>query len=202
MHRFRPFTLAFVTASVFAIASTALAGPQAATAKPAAGGAPIVVMKTSMGEIQIRLNKDKAPVSVENFLEYVEQEVLRRHDLPPGHSDVHDPGRRLHRRHDEEADRTGRSRTRRRTASRTRAARSRWRGRPTRTRPRRSSSSTSVDNPGLDYPKPDGAGYAVFGKVIAGMDVVDKIKAAATTTKAGMRDVPVDAVIIESVRLK
>ncbi len=33
-----------------------------------------------------------------------------------------------------------------------------------------------VDNPGLDYPKPDNHGYAVFGKVVDGMDVVDKIR--------------------------
>jgi peptidyl-prolyl cis-trans isomerase B (cyclophilin B) len=41
----------------------------------------------------------------------------------------------------------------------------------------------------------------VFGEVIAGMEVVDKIKAVPTAVKAGMRDVPVDAVTIESVRL-
>ena len=57
-----------------------------------------------------------------------------------------------------------------------------------------------VDNAALD-PKPGGAGYAVFGEVIAGMDVVDKIRAVPTTTKGGMRDVPVEPVVIESVRL-
>jgi len=58
-----------------------------------------------------------------------------------------------------------------------------------------------IDNPGLDYPKPDGHGYAVFGQVVAGMDVVDKIKAVAVTTTNGMQNVPVTPVVIESVRL-
>jgi len=44
-----------------------------------------------------------------------------------------------------------------------------------------------------------GFGYAVFGKVIKGMPVVNKIKAVTTTVKNGMRDVPVEAVIIEKV---
>lgn len=44
----------------------------------------------------------------------------------------------------------------------------------------------------------EGWGYAVFGKVVEGMDVVDKIKAVSTTSRAGHQDVPVDDVIIES----
>jgi cyclophilin family peptidyl-prolyl cis-trans isomerase len=46
-----------------------------------------------------------------------------------------------------------------------------------------------------------GFGYAVFGKVIEGMDVVDKIEAVKTGSKGGMADVPVEAVTITSVRL-
>ncbi|HSW69753.1 MAG TPA: peptidylprolyl isomerase [Gammaproteobacteria bacterium] len=45
----------------------------------------------------------------------------------------------------------------------------------------------------------EGWGYCVFGKVIAGMEVVDKIKIVSTTRKAGHQDVPVDDVIIEKV---
>jgi len=44
----------------------------------------------------------------------------------------------------------------------------------------------------------EGWGYAVFGKVVEGMDVVNKIKALPTTSRAGHQDVPVDDVIIES----
>ena len=57
----------------------------------------------------------------------------------------------------------------------------------------------TVNNNGLNYPQPDGNGYAVFGKVIEGMETVDKI-AQVQTTRAGMHaDVPREPVIIESV---
>ena len=53
------------------------------------------------------------------------------------------------------------------------------------------------NNSFLDYPGQDGWGYCVFGKVVDGMDVVNAIKAVATTTKAGHQDVPVESVMIE-----
>ena len=49
-----------------------------------------------------------------------------------------------------------------------------------------------------NYPGQDGWGYCVFGKVIKGMDVVDKIKAVPTTLVNGMPDVPVTQVVIKS----
>lgn len=56
-----------------------------------------------------------------------------------------------------------------------------------------------VDNPFLDFKakSPDGWGYCVFGKVTEGMDVVDKIKAVTTTSRAGHDDVPMEDVVIE-----
>lgn len=54
----------------------------------------------------------------------------------------------------------------------------------------------------LTIPSFDGWGYAVFGKVILGEDVLEKIAAVKTTSKAGHQDVPVETVVIESVRLK
>ncbi|WP_263079539.1 peptidylprolyl isomerase [Endozoicomonas sp. Mp262] len=57
-----------------------------------------------------------------------------------------------------------------------------------------------ANNSFLDHTSetPDGWGYAVFGKVTEGMDVVNKIKGAKTTFRAGHQDVPVEDVIIES----
>ena len=53
------------------------------------------------------------------------------------------------------------------------------------------------DNNFLDYPGQDGWGYCVFGKVTDGMDVVEAIKAVDTTNRAGHSDVPVDPIVIE-----
>lgn len=56
----------------------------------------------------------------------------------------------------------------------------------------------TVDNAGLDYPNPDGNGYAVFGKVVSGLDVVKKIESTPTTTRGPMADVPQQPIVIQS----
>ena len=55
------------------------------------------------------------------------------------------------------------------------------------------------DNSNLDYPSFDGWGYAVFGQVTAGMDVVDAIADVPTVMRDGRRDVPLETVTIESI---
>lgn len=59
-----------------------------------------------------------------------------------------------------------------------------------------------ADNPFLDYPGRDGYGYAVFGKVISGFDVVEEIKFSPTTVVNGMTDVPVTPIIIQSATIQ
>jgi peptidyl-prolyl cis-trans isomerase A (cyclophilin A) len=58
-----------------------------------------------------------------------------------------------------------------------------------------------VDNPRLDHPSPDGHGYAVFGKVVEGMDVVDRIRAVPTGSRGPHQHVPLTPVTIKSARL-
>ena len=57
------------------------------------------------------------------------------------------------------------------------------------------------NNDSLNAPNPDGYGYTVFGKVVAGTDVVDKIRAVQTGNKAGMQNVPVAPITIQSATL-
>ncbi|HCL87214.1 MAG TPA: peptidylprolyl isomerase [Comamonadaceae bacterium] len=58
-----------------------------------------------------------------------------------------------------------------------------------------------VNNDMLNAPKPDGHGYAVFGKVIEGQAVVDKIKAVPTGNRGGHQNVPATPVLIQSATL-
>jgi peptidyl-prolyl cis-trans isomerase A (cyclophilin A) len=59
-----------------------------------------------------------------------------------------------------------------------------------------------ADNAGLDFPGPTGnGGYAVFGKVVKGRDVVDKIKGVVVDDVRGMQNVPVTPVVIQSATL-
>ena len=57
------------------------------------------------------------------------------------------------------------------------------------------------NNDFLDYPGRDGWGYCVFGKVIAGMEVVNAIVAVPTTSRKGHENVPVDDIVIEKVEV-
>lgn len=58
-----------------------------------------------------------------------------------------------------------------------------------------------TNNKNLDYPRPDGHGYAVFGMVVKGTETIDKIKKTVTTRKGPFSDVPVQAIIINSATL-
>jgi peptidyl-prolyl cis-trans isomerase A (cyclophilin A) len=174
---------------------------QAAPAAQAqsADAAPVVVMKTSLGEIRVRLRKDKAPATVANFLGYVGRKfydgtVFHRvidGFMIQGGGFTSDLGRKP---------------TSPPIALETQGGLKNTRGTIAMARTSDANSATSqffinvVDNAALD-PKGDGTGYAVFGEVIGGMDVVDKIRAVPTTTKGGMRDVPVEPVVIESARV-
>ncbi|WP_047782935.1 peptidylprolyl isomerase [Variovorax paradoxus] len=57
------------------------------------------------------------------------------------------------------------------------------------------------NNDSLNAPNPDGYGYTVFGRIVSGTDVVDKIRAVQTGNKGGMQNVPLEPIIIKSATL-
>jgi peptidyl-prolyl cis-trans isomerase A (cyclophilin A) len=58
-----------------------------------------------------------------------------------------------------------------------------------------------VDNPRLDYPSFDGFGYTVFGNVVEGLEVVDRIRAVPTGNRDANQNVPLTAVVIKTARI-
>lgn len=161
---------------------------------------PVIELKTSLGNIVVELNADKAPKSAANFVQYVKD----------GHYD----GTVFHRVIDGFMIQGG-GFDARMTQKPTRPpieneARNGLKNLPgtlamARTSDPHSASSqffiNLVPNTFLDYPSRDGWGYAVFGKVVTGMDVVEKI-AKVPTANAGLhQNVPVTPVTIESARV-
>ncbi len=174
-------------AAVTALSLTALAGEAAAQSLPK------VSMKTSLGEIVVELNPEKAPKSVDNFLQYVKagfyngtifHRVIYNFMIQGGGYDA--KGTLKPTRPPIEIESKNGLRNREYTIAMARTA-----------DPNSANSQFFVnaeDNRFLDYPGQDGWGYAVFGKVIKGAEVVDKIEAVET----GPRDKPVQDVVIES----
>ena len=177
--------------------------PLQAPAPTPAPGNPIVVVTTSVGEITLELFKDQAPVSVENFLQYAREgfyEGTIFHRVKPGYV-VQGGG--YSREMVEKSTRppilneatNGLKNTRGSVAmARTRALRS----------------ATSqfyinlANNRELDHRgySPEDFGYAVFGRVLSGMDVVDKIAATPTAPSGPHDDVPVTPIVIQKVTIK
>jgi cyclophilin family peptidyl-prolyl cis-trans isomerase len=172
----------------------------AAVAPAPAPGNPVVVVATSLGDITIELFKDRAPVSVENFLSYANEGFYAGtvfHRVKPGFM-IQGGGfteklQEKPTRPPIQNEATNGLRNTRGTVA------------MARTRALRSATSqfyiNVVDNRMLDHTgfSPDEFGYAVFGRVLTGMDVVDRIVAVATATVGGMEDVPVQPVVIKQV---
>jgi len=168
----------------------------------AALAGPMVEMKTNLGSMTIELYPEKAPKSVENFLQYVKDGFFKGtifHRVIPGfmaqgggltaefqQKDVREPIRN-------EAD-NGLKNTR---------------GTLAMARTQNPHSATAQffvnvsDNAFLDYTAPNsrGWGYAVFGKVVKGLDVVDAIVQVPTGDRGPFQNVPITPVVIEDVRI-
>ena len=157
-----------------------------------------VHMKTSMGDIYLELNNEKAPISTANFVQYAQDKaydgtifhrVIENFMIQGGGFEP-DMTQRKTREGIENEWKNGLKNEKYTIAM------ARLGG--------RANSATSQffinvkDNLFLDTPR-DGAGYAVFGKVVKGFETVDAIKKVPTTVRRGMQDVPVEPVVIEKV---
>lgn len=162
------------------------------------GENPMVTLKTSMGDIKLELYPDKAPVTVENFLKYVDDgfykgtifhRVIRNFMIQGGGFDA----------------RMSKKGTRAAIKNEAANGLKNSRGTIAMARTMVPDSATAqffintVDNANLDFKdsSPMGIGYCVFGRVTEGLDAVDRIEAVATGVRGGMRDVPQTEIVIE-----
>jgi len=184
------FILAIIAVSISINKSEGIAAD-----KVEKGGNPVVLIKTSKGDIKVELDKEKAPISVENFLSYVNDgsyngtifhRVIKNFMIQGGgftadmkQKPTKDP-----------------------IKNEAKNGLSNAKGTLAMARTAVVDSATSqffinhADNKFLDHGTRD-YGYAVFGKVIEGMDVVDKIAIVPT----GHQDVPTETITIESITL-
>ncbi|MBL8796125.1 MAG: peptidyl-prolyl cis-trans isomerase [Planctomycetia bacterium] len=165
---------------------------------------PVVLLETSMGNIKIELFPDKAPVTVKNFLNYVDDKFY--------------DGTVFHRVMGKENTRDqkdfmiqgggfepGMKQKKTKEPIKNEAGADNLRGTIAMARTSDPDSATAqffinvADNAFLNKNN-ESAGYAVFGKVIEGLDVVDKIKAVKTGFKGGHANVPVDDVVIKAAK--
>lgn len=160
----------------------------------------MITLSTSHGDIVIELDEEKAPISAENFKQYVtdghyDNTIFHRvisNFMIQGGGMLEDMSQKPTRDPIENEAANGLKNERGTLAmARTNA-------------PHSATSQFFInvkDNGFLDHPGQDGWGYCVFGLVTEGMDVVDKIKDLETTTMAGQQDVPVEPVVIHKAEI-
>lgn len=156
-----------------------------------------VQLQTSMGDIVIELNEEAAPVTTKNFLQYAEDgfydgtifhRVIRDFMIQGGGF----------------TEEMNQKKTRAPIVNEAGNGLKNNRGTTAMARTSDPDSATAQffvnhkNNDFLNYVDDSNPGYAVFGKVVEGMDTVDKIAAVNTTSKAGMDDVPAEPVVIKT----
>lgn len=163
----------------------------------------MIVLTTTHGEIEIELNHEKAPLTAANFERYVKEghydgtifhRVIKGFMIQGGGFTAEMEQKATHEPIKNEADN----------------GLGNERGTIAMARTPNPHSATAqffintVDNDYLNFRSPDmmGWGYCVFGKVVKGMDVVDKIESVKTATVFGMRDVPTETVMIIHAEIK
>jgi peptidyl-prolyl cis-trans isomerase A (cyclophilin A) len=176
------------------LAAALFSSDGASAGKAPAADNPKVVFETSLGKFVLELDRKKAPVTVDNFLGYVRSghfdgtifhRVIPGFMVQGGGFDAQMSQKKVGAPIVNEAKNGLRN----------------DRGTVAMARTNDPNSATAqffvntVDNEFLNK-KPGSDGYAVFGKVVEGMDVVDKIEKVRTATKSGMENVPVEPVTV------
>lgn len=158
---------------------------------------PRVALETSKGRIVLELDAEKAPLTVANFLAYVDSGFYAGtvfHRVIQGFMIQGGGFTAELRKKDTQAPVVNEAKNGLKNARGTIAM--------ARTNDPHSATAqffiNTVDNDQLDHPSFDGWGYAVFGRVVEGLEAVDAIAAVATGRAAGMSDVPQEPVVIES----
>ncbi len=159
-----------------------------------------ITLETSKGNIELELDAEKAPISTENFVKYAKSghyEGTIFHRVIPGFM-VQGGG------FDKDMNQKT---TEAPIAIESKNGLKNARGTIAMARTSDPNSATCQffinvkDNTNLDYPSFDGFGYAVFGKVTSGMDIVDAIVAVPTTSKGPHQNVPEEAIAIKSAKV-
>jgi cyclophilin family peptidyl-prolyl cis-trans isomerase len=196
--------------TVLLIATALLAGSNSSPASPTAQAEdkhPVVVFDTSFGPITMELDAEKAPITVANFLKYVDSgfyDDLVFHRVIPGFM-IQGGGMDANMKEKEEGKRAP-------IKNESSNGLSNVRGSIAMARTNDPNSATCqfyinlVDNgresKGRNSLDTLGGGYTVFGKVTEGLEVIDKIAAVDTGTRGIHRDVPIKPVLIKSARRK
>lgn len=162
----------------------------------------MIKIKTNYGDIELQLHADKTPLTVANFLAYAKEgfydgtifhRVIPRFMIQGGGFDGQFQQKKTGATIENEANKGAKN----------------TRGTIAMARTSDPHSATAqffinvADNAFLDFKAPsrDAWGYCVFGEVVAGMDVVDKIQQVVTHSRSGHQDVPQNDVIIEKVEI-
>jgi peptidyl-prolyl cis-trans isomerase B (cyclophilin B) len=161
----------------------------------------MVTLETSMGEIHIALDAEKAPITVKNFTNYIEDgffdnTIFHRvieNFMIQGGGMTKDMQQKTTKASIENEAKNDLKNTKYSIAmARTMA-------------PHSASSQFFInvaDNEFLNYPGEDGWGYCVFGKVISGQEVVDKIQLVETINLSGHADVPAEPIVINKASIQ
>jgi peptidyl-prolyl cis-trans isomerase A (cyclophilin A) len=164
---------------------------------------PVVIIDSNLGQFEVELNEEKAPISVKNFLSYVDEKfydgtifhrVINNFMIQGGGFQEGMKEKKTHAPIKNEAANGLKNEVGTIAMART-------------SDPDSATAQFYInvnDNTSLDHqnPSPMGIGYAVFGKVTTGMHVLNRIKLVKTGSIGPFSDVPMDSVIIKSIRRK